>query len=207
MTRDSITRPTTLLSFVLGAWRSINLRVRELLAGLRTIRCDECLGVIRWWNRRVWLVKGERCAHLRCWQGRLFFKALVADEIRRSQIMAGEIRPPPEGSSEPGDDGAGDELRAPYETAPRASREPGERLEGQAHQVEQPPTETGLNKHTRGNMSLRKLRQSLGEIFHRAAQHRTPAAPRPPQLCMLCGWVEFNATSGFCSKCGTSLRP
>jgi cytoskeletal protein CcmA (bactofilin family) len=63
---------------------------RDVLARVRTIPCAECLQPIRWWNRRIWLVDGERCAHLQCWKSRLFFKALVADQIRSSQLMAGE---------------------------------------------------------------------------------------------------------------------
>ena len=62
----------------------------DVLARVRTIPCDECLQPIRWWNRRIWLIHGERCAHLQCWKGHLFLKALVAGEIRRSQLMADE---------------------------------------------------------------------------------------------------------------------
>jgi len=60
------------------------LRTRNVFARFSTIPCDDCLKPIRWWNRRIWLVDGERCAHLQCWNGQLLLKALVADQIRRS---------------------------------------------------------------------------------------------------------------------------
>ena len=63
---------------------------RDVLARIKTITCGECLQPIRWWNRRIRLVDGERCAHLQCWKGHLFFKALVADQIRCVQLMADE---------------------------------------------------------------------------------------------------------------------
>lgn len=61
-----------------------------MLARVKATPCDDCLQPIRWWNRRIWVIHGERCAHLKCWKDQLFLKALVAGEIRRSQLMADE---------------------------------------------------------------------------------------------------------------------
>ena len=69
---------------------SQRLETREVLARFRTIQCCECPQPIRWWGRRIWRADGERCAHLKCWQGLLFFKAFVADQIRCSQLAADE---------------------------------------------------------------------------------------------------------------------
>ena len=77
------------------------LDARYLPARVGAIRCDECLQPIRWWNRRVWLADRQCRAHLRCWKGRLFFKALVADQIQCSRLIADETSSSsPSGSAE-----------------------------------------------------------------------------------------------------------
>jgi hypothetical protein len=189
----------------LGACRFINLRTRDALARIRTVRCDECLRVLRWWNRRVWLVDGERCAHLECFKSRLFLKALVADEIRRWQLMAEEIPPSRQLRSQPGDNGSPDNGLRNLDTSATGMREPVERLEVPRQQAEELAARPGFDKNQRnGNSPLRELGQRLWHFLSRLARHRPP---RPPRLCMLCGGVEFSETSEFCCKCGTSLRP
>lgn len=68
----------------------IDLRARHVFARDRTNRCFDCLRPIRWWNRHVWVVDGERWVHLQCRKGELFFKALVADQIRCARVTADE---------------------------------------------------------------------------------------------------------------------
>ncbi len=107
-------RPSSGANVILDAWRFINLGTRDLFARVITFRCDECLRPIRWWNRRVWLGDHERCAHLQCFNGRLFLRALVADEIRRSQLIVADFSPPTATRSQPIANGSADnELRNP----------------------------------------------------------------------------------------------
>jgi hypothetical protein len=47
--------------------------VQWLLLRAELYVCDECSGPIYFWNRRVWLAKNERCAHVSCSQSRRFF--------------------------------------------------------------------------------------------------------------------------------------
>jgi len=53
-------------------WRSLTLNAPNLLGRFKTKFCDQCSQPVRAWNRRVWMAKGERCAHLQCWNGLLF---------------------------------------------------------------------------------------------------------------------------------------
>jgi hypothetical protein len=201
-------RPSNGVNVILGARRSTSSVMRHVLARVRSVCCDECSRPIHWWNRRVWLVDGERCAHLRCFEGYLFLKALVEDEIRSAQlVVADQIQAPSRSYSEPSDNGsANDELRN-SDASVTAMREPVERLEGQQQQTEEPTAKTRPDKNQRnGNSALheRELGQSLWHLLGRLAPHRPP---RPPRLCMLCGGVEFSDTSVLCSKCGSPLRP
>src|SRR5262245_428211 len=67
------------------------MRRRVMLARTRAIFCNECLRPIRWWNRRVALDGSKRWLHQDCWNGQLFFKALVANEIRCAKLASGKI--------------------------------------------------------------------------------------------------------------------
>jgi hypothetical protein len=182
---------------VLGAWRSINLRARHVLARVRTDRCYDCLRAIRWWNRRVWLVDGERWVHLQCWKGELFFKELVAGQIRCSQAVADENSElSPNRSAE-------NELQELPASA--AQREQAQRLIILLQRAEEPAPTTRVDESQRGrNSSVSQLGHGLWHFLGRFAPHRSP---RPPRQCTLCGAVEFSEKSVFCSKCGTSLRP
>jgi cytoskeletal protein CcmA (bactofilin family) len=66
------------------------LGIRELVDRLATVQCNDCLRPIRWWNRRVWIADYQYWAHAQCWQGQLFFRGLIAHQIRCSQLSAGE---------------------------------------------------------------------------------------------------------------------
>jgi hypothetical protein len=207
-------RPSSGVNVILDAWRLINLGTHELVARVITVRCNECLRPIRWWNRRVWLVANERCAHLHCFNGQLFLRALVADEIRRSQVIAGDFPPSTVTRSEPiANASADNELRNP-DSPIITLEEPVEQLEldAQQRQIDELSTKAPVDANQpRDNPSLRELGQDLwhflgrlAPLLGRLAPHRPP---RPPRFCMLCGGVEFSETSVFCSKCGTSLRP
>jgi hypothetical protein len=188
-------------NIVLSACRSISLSTSDVLARLRTLRCDECMRTIPWWSRRVWL-DDERCSHLQCFQGQLFLKAFVADEIRRSQLIAREAPLDPRGSR-PGDShSAENNLRNPGPSATAA--EPIELLEAVPEQTEEVPKPHVVENQPGGNSCPRKLGLSVWHFIGRFAPNRPPP---PARLCMLCGGVEFGETSVFCSKCGTSLRP
>lgn len=201
-------RPSNGVTTTFGARRSTGSVTRLILTRVRSVCCDECSRPIRWWNRRVWLVDRECCAHLQCFEGHLFFKTLVEDAARGTQlVVADQIRAPSRSCSESSDDGPADnELRNPDTSIP-AIRESVERLEGQRLQTEEPAAKTRLDKNQRnGNSSLdaRESGQSLWHLLGRLAPYR----PRhPPRLCMLCGGVEFSETLVLCSKCGVSLRP
>jgi len=202
--------------FILAACRSIKLGTRDVLARVRTIPCDECLQPIRWWNRRIWLVDGERCAHLQCWKGQLFLKALVADEIRRSQLMADEIPRSPRRRSQPSDNGSVDNELQELHASARAPLGRVERLEAQLQQAQESAAKTCVDNNQRnGNLSLTELGQHLSHFLDRSSlfwnfgldrlvPHHPPC---PPRLCMLCGAVAFSGTSVFCTKCGASLSP
>jgi hypothetical protein len=84
MVQDPSMRASDGTNVIYRVLRSVKLRAGEVSARFRTVRCDDCLRLMRWWSRRVWWVDG--CAHLRCWRGRLFFKAMVADQIRTAQL-------------------------------------------------------------------------------------------------------------------------
>jgi hypothetical protein len=101
-----------------------------MLARIRTIPCDECSQPIRWWNRRIWVVKGERCAHLQCWKGQQFLKEyvqLVAEEIRHSAPLHGQ----------PSDNNSIDSELRELRAYARALRARVERLEAQLQQAEE----------------------------------------------------------------------
>src|SRR5262249_52907799 len=69
-------------SVIFGISRSIGMSTRHLLARVKAERCYDCWRAIRWWNRRVQLVDSDCHVHLQCWKDQLFFKQLVADNIR-----------------------------------------------------------------------------------------------------------------------------
>jgi len=113
---------------VLSVWQSFELGARSLLAKFKTTFCDECSGPIRCWHRRVWVVKGERRAHLQCWSGQLFIRGYV-------QLMAEEIRARRSDHSTDKDP-AEPELRELRASA-QALRERAERLEAQLQHAEE----------------------------------------------------------------------
>jgi hypothetical protein len=196
VTQDSNMRPSNGASVVLGAWRSINLRARHLLVRVGTDRCYDCLRAIRWWNRRVWLADGERWVHLQCWRDELFFKALVADQIRGAKVQADENFELLQNRS------AENELEELPASA--AQREKVERLAILLRPSEEVVAKTRVDGSQRqANSSLCQLGRGLWHFLGRFAPHRS----RPARLCMLCGAAEFSKSSVFCSKCGTSLRP
>jgi hypothetical protein len=184
VTQDSNIRPISGARVVLGAWRSINLRARHLLARIRKDRCYDCLRPIRWWNRRVWLADGERWVHLQCWRDELFFKALVADQIRRAKVTADENSELSRNRS------AENERQEPPAYA--AQPEKVEQLVILLQPAEELAARTRVNENrSNGNSSLRGLGQDLWHFLGRLAPHRPP---RPPRFCMLCGAVEFSQT-------------
>jgi hypothetical protein len=195
VTQDSNMRLT---SVVIGAWRSINLRARLGLASVRTDRCYDCSRAIRWWNRRVWLVDGERWVHLQCWKGELVFKAVVAGHIRFLQVRPdenSELSPNRSAENELQEQPAGAAQRGKVEPAVVILLRPADELLAKAHVDKSQPN---------GDSSVIQLGQGLWHFLGRFAPH---PSPRPPRLCMLCDAVEFSEKSVFCTKCGTSLRP
>lgn len=208
---------------VLAAWRSLNAGTRDLLARARPIVCHECLHPIRWWNRRIWLADGDRYAHLRCWKGHLFLKALVANEVRRSQLMADEMRDsqpmgdevprPSRRRSQDGDNGSA--INGLHQVDSSGTpREAVERLEAQQQNAEGRAAKTRDDEHRLdGGLSLHELGQDLWHFLDRSSlfwnfglkriiPHRPP---RPQRRCMFCGAVAFSGSSAFCTKCGSSL--
>jgi hypothetical protein len=123
---------------VLAIWRSFNPGARNLLARFKTTPCDECSRPVRWWNRRIWVVNGERCAHLQCWNGQLFLKAYV-------QLMAEEIRLTAGRRTQPGDNDAADTELRELRASARALRERAERLEAQLQQAEELAAKMHIN--------------------------------------------------------------
>jgi hypothetical protein len=100
------------------------------MARFMTVPCAECCQPIHWWNRRVWLVDGDRCAHRHCWKGQLFLKAyvdLMAEEIRQTAA------PRLESHKDESTESQLQELRA----FARALRHRVERLEAQLQQAEE----------------------------------------------------------------------
>jgi hypothetical protein len=204
VTPDPITRLSNGENVILGARRYVNLGMRYVFARIRTVPCGECLQPVRWWNPRVWLVDCARCAHLECFKRRLFLKALVADEIRRWQLMPEEIPPSPRLRSQSGDNGSPHNgLRHP-DTSATGMRERVEPLEAQRQQAEELAARTHVVKNQRnGNSPVRELGHRLWHFLGRPVRHRPPL---PPHLCMLCGKVAFSAMSVFCTKCGAPFR-
>jgi hypothetical protein len=49
----------------------------KLFAGTGQSTCDDCSRPIRWWERRV-RIDGRRRIHHSCWQGKQFFRQLLA---------------------------------------------------------------------------------------------------------------------------------
>jgi hypothetical protein len=175
----------------------MSLGIRDVLARVRTVPCDECWRAIHWWNRRIWLVDSERCVHLQCREGQLFFKAFVADHIRSVQVIADENSALSKNSSPE------NELQKLHTCA--AQREQVERPVILLQPTDELAAKTGVDETQRnGNSSLHELGEGLWHFLGWLTLHRSP---RPPRSCMLCGAVEFSEKSVFCSKCGTSLRP
>jgi cytoskeletal protein CcmA (bactofilin family) len=147
------------------------LDTRDMPARVGPIRCDECLRPIRWWSRRVWLADRQCCAHLRCWKGRLFFKELVADQIRCSQLSADETSTLSRSSS------ADSELRELQASAAT----PGERLEWPGAPFARP-------SNPQPKRALTKITGTAIDVLHDLRQHlRHFLAPRR----------EDSAGSGF----------
>jgi len=113
---------------ILTVWPSFELSAHTLLAKFKTTFCEECSRPIRCWHRRIWVVKGERCAHLQCWNGQLFIKGYV-------QLMAEEIRARRRDHSTDKDP-AEPELRE-LRVSAQALRERAERLEAQLQHAEE----------------------------------------------------------------------
>jgi hypothetical protein len=103
---------------------------REALARLKTNFCDECSQPIRWWNRRVWLEEGKRCAHRHCWSGQRFLKDYV-------QLMSAEIRHSTGRQDDSGASAPADSQLSELRAFARTLRERVERLEGQLRQAEE----------------------------------------------------------------------
>jgi len=175
----------------------MSLGIGTARARVRTVPCGECLRAIHWWNRRVWLVDSEHYVHLQCWEGQLFFKALMAEQIRFIQIMADE------NSALSRNHSPENELQKLHTYA--AQQEQVERSEILLQPADELATKPGIDDTQRhGNSSLHGLREGLWHFLGRFTAHRSP---RPSGLCMLCSAIEFNEKSVLCSKCGTSLRP
>jgi hypothetical protein len=51
---------------------------------LGVVFCDECSRRIRWWQRRL-TVGDSRRVHSVCWEGRKFFKLLIAETVVRDR--------------------------------------------------------------------------------------------------------------------------
>jgi hypothetical protein len=201
MTQDSNTRGS--FTAIPTAWRSMRLRARKVLGRFKTVRCSECLRLIRWWHRRVWLVNGESGAHLECSKGRMLLTALVAREIRRFQVITGETQQTftsPADSNRP----EKNELREVEASAESPSQTVEQTDASQPQIAELTHKRTLYKANSNGDSPLLDL---AGQVWRFLGQLVPHAASRPVRLCMLCGGVEFNATSVICSKCGTSLRP
>jgi hypothetical protein len=113
----------------LAVWRSLGQRMRNMLAQFRTILCDECSQPIHWWNRRVWAIDGEGCAHPQCWNGRQFLKSYV-------QLTAEEMRISAASTLQPDNNEPGNSELQQLRTAARVLRERAERLEAQLREAE-----------------------------------------------------------------------
>jgi hypothetical protein len=159
-------RVTTLATGFPGGWPSDasrsprRLGTRDALARVWTMPCDECLQPIRWWNRRIWLVDGERCAHLNCWKGYLFFKTLVADQIRGLQLMAGEIPRSPRYRSQPSDNGSAENEPQKLHASARA---PDERVGWLEAQLRRP-------KNSQPKRALKKISVTTIHVLHELGQ-------------------------------------
>jgi hypothetical protein len=138
VTDHSITGAGRSAHAITAAWRSLELGAHGLFARFRAASCDECSHPIRWWNRRVWVASREQCAHLQCWNGRLFLKRyvqLMSEEIR--QAAQRRRRPPAKSSADA-------ELRE-LRLFARALRERVERVEAQLQQAEELAARTPIN--------------------------------------------------------------
>jgi hypothetical protein len=163
---------------ILAAWRVLDLAASETIARLRTTSCDECTRPIRWWNRRVWLVNRERCAHPQCWSGWLFIKGHI-QELRHSAQRSGQPR----------DKNSADTELRELRVSAHALRERVERLEAQLEQTaelaattETVPASIGLfagNEHfTAGNRHRTKARMASGNSDAVIGSHR--GSPKLP---------------------------
>jgi uncharacterized membrane protein len=103
------------------------------LTRVKAISCDECSQPIHWWNRRVWLVKHERCAHLQCWNGRQFLHTYV-------QLMSDGS-----GNSQPRDNGAANAELGELRTRVQSLRESLDRLERRLQEAEKFAAKNGVN--------------------------------------------------------------
>jgi len=168
------------MNVILCAWRSIRLGVRDVHARVSRVRCDECLRVIRWWNRRVRLVDRERFVHLQCWRDQLFLRAFVAERIRSSQIAPGGIRPPRQDRSQPNDHGSADDELLNIDEFAAVLRDSVEQLQAQHHPAEELVVTTRLGNNQRhGSSSLSELGQRL---WYFLTQLDPPDRPGPPRL-------------------------
>jgi hypothetical protein len=198
---------------VLAVWQFINLGARNWFGRARPILCCECSHPIRWWNRRIWLVEPERCAHPLCWNGHLFLKALVADERRRSQLIADEIACSPRRPFQHPDNGPAESDLHQVHALVNPLREKVERLKAPLRQGEERGEETPHQKHRHYGDLSPHLGQDERHFMDRSFLFRNfglsrlvpRRAPRPPCRCMLCGTIAFSRTSAFCTKCGASL--
>jgi hypothetical protein len=194
VTRNSSMRPGIRAKVVFGLWRSIDLGARGLLAGVATVRCNDCLRPIRWWNRRVKSGDSEDRIHLQCWKSRLFFNALVADHIRAVQGRIDENFTSPRKQE--------DRLQELSDSPP-------------GRMVEQPIILLQAAQEIRDEMRVDEghynhntpLRASPRDVWHFLRRFAPSRSPLPRRFCMLCGAVEFSNDAFFCSKCGTSLKP
>ena len=155
MTQDRIAGAGRRANFILTAWRSLDLGAGDVLGRIRTTSCDECSRPIHWWNRRVWVVNGERCAHLQCWNGQLFLKAYV-------QLMAEEIRHSAQRRAQPSDNDSADPELRELRASARALRERVERIEAQLQQAEELAAK--MRGGVRKNGKLPNLSRGFGAL-------------------------------------------
>jgi hypothetical protein len=59
---------------------------------LGKVFCDECSRRIRWWQRRLTIADSRR-VHSTCWEGRNFFKHLIAETAVRDRRRVIPRRP------------------------------------------------------------------------------------------------------------------
>ena len=115
----------------------------------------------------------------------------MADEIQRSQFIAGDFPPTTAPHSRTSDEASADnELQNP-DVSIITLQEPVEEPEAQQQQIEELSTKGPVESNQRCD------NPSLGELGQ---------GPLPPRRCMLCGGIEFSETSVFCTECGAPLK-